>query len=207
CLVVGEILGSGVGPDAKAAKAMDATGVGEFEGGDSEESFARKAGGDGFRSFNEPFGVRVGSEKCADRIGPPSAGGSGGAQKFEKFLARPDGESVKGMGYNSGVQVIVEVEAERDAPGTGARGVVVRNVRKACRVRVTNCYGRGRFGRVRSAREVRSFGRRDEAARANQALGVSRPKTRMEALQLVEGVEQLLGQRWIGEGAGRQSFF
>ncbi len=207
CLFVGEMLRSGFGPDAKAAEAVGAVRVGKFESRDGEESFARKTGWDGFRGFNEPLRIRVDTQKRSHSLRLASPSGRGGAQKLKKFLARADREAVKRMGDNIRVQVLVEMEADRDAPGTGARGVVVRNVREARRVREANGYGSGRLVCVRSARQFRCLGRRGERARTHQPLGVSRPKTGMDALQLIEGVEQLLGKGRIGQRADRHSLF
>ena len=110
------------------------------------------------------------------------------------------------MGDNVRVQVVVEMEADGEAPGAGARGVVVRDVRQARRVRVADGHGGGRLVCVRRARQLRCLGRWREDARAHQTLGVGGPKAGMEALELVEGVEQLLGKYRIGQRACRHSF-
>ena len=48
-------------------------------------------------------------------------------------------------------------------------------------------------------------GRRGEHAGAHETFGVGRTKAGVQALQLVEGVEQLLGKDWIGQTASRHS--
>src|SRR5581483_9235880 len=119
---VGEVLGPGVGPDAKAPVAADAAGVGELKGGAGKEGFARETGGDGLWGFHEPFRVRVACQECSDRFRLAGPGSSGGAQKLKELLTGADRKAVKGMGDNVRVQVLVEMEADGDPSGAGTRG-------------------------------------------------------------------------------------
>jgi len=182
--------------------AARAAGVGKLERRAREKRLARKTRGNRFRRFDEPLRVRMRRQECSDHFRMPGTGGEHSAQELQEFLARANGKTVKGMPDDVRVQMLVQVEADADAAGARVRGVVVRDGGQAGRVRVADGHGRGRPVCVRRARETGGFRRRREDAGAHEALCVGGPEAGVDTLQLVEGIEQLLGECGIGNFAG-----
>ena len=81
----------------------------------------------------------MGREERCHRLRLTGSESRSGAQKFQELLAGADRETIKGMGDNVGVQVIVKVEAHGEASRARTRGIVVRDVPEASRVRVADC--------------------------------------------------------------------
>lgn len=120
CRVV-EIFVAGDGVDAIAAEAACAGGIGELEGGDGEERFLRKAGGDGLGSLDKGESRRMCAEELLDGVGvgPGKVGGDERVEEVEEALRGVRGEGVDGVGDDVGVDVLGEVEADGAATGAG----------------------------------------------------------------------------------------
>src|ERR1700732_4416912 len=97
------------------------------------------------------------------------------------------------MADDIGVIAIGQMETDGESVGMGVR-VVVGNERKTRRVGEPHGYGRRIARDVRRSRERRGLGRRFEAARQQNALGVNGAKAGVQAEEGIHLLDQIVAE-------------